>query len=411
MSQSTPRGITITPNDTIQIAFTWHGRHYRERLPLPPNRANLRYAAQKRAAILYEIEHGRFDFREHFPNSPRARQLSHNATPRVREALRVYLADVTHHCAPSTARDYACVVHTHLLPAFGDLQLHEVTVARLRAWMRSWPHGTKRLGTVLTPLRRALGDAYADGLIDRDPLDRIRIPVERHRAPPQPDPLTPEELQRVLAACERRSFARLVRFAVSTGLRTSELLGLEWSDINWSRGSVRINRVIVRGRAKPVTKTLAGQHEIELLPVAREALVAEYRAQVRIGGRIWRDPATGLPYASDAAIRRHWRHTLRAASVRYRPPYQLRHTYASWLLTAGEDPSWIAMQMGHADWAMIRRVYARWIPQIHQSAGERGAQLFVEALSNNTYFARGYATGNRILASGTMPGRQARAQS
>jgi integrase len=57
--------------------------------------------------------------------------------------------------------------------------------------------------------------------------------------------------------------------------------------------------------------------------------------------------------------------------VRYRYPYQTRHTYASMLLTAGEDPMWVARQMGHSDWGMIRKVYARWLPDINPNAGAK----------------------------------------
>lgn len=49
------------------------------------------------------------------------------------------------------------------------------------------------------------------------------------------------------------------------------------------------------------------------------------------------------------------------AQVKYRRPHNSRHTYASTMLTAGKDPTWLAKQMGHNDLGMIRMVYARWI--------------------------------------------------
>ena len=55
----------------------------------------------------------------------------------------------------------------------------------------------------------------------------------------------------------------------------------------------------------------------------------------------------------------------------YRYPYQTRHTYASTLLSAGENPMWVAQQMGHADWGMIRKVYGRWIPEVDPAAGDK----------------------------------------
>lgn len=60
--------------------------------------------------------------------------------------------------------------------------------------------------------------------------------------------------------------------------------------------------------------------------------------------------------------------------VRY--PYQTRHTYASMMLSAGENPMWVAQQMGHSDWAMIRRVYGRWMPDENDLSGGAAVSKF-----------------------------------
>jgi integrase len=45
---------------------------------------------------------------------------------------------------------------------------------------------------------------------------------------------------------------------------------------------------------------------------------------------------------------------LKAANIPYRNPYQTRHTYASMMLSAGENPMWVASQMGYKDWGILR---------------------------------------------------------
>ena len=49
--------------------------------------------------------------------------------------------------------------------------------------------------------------------------------------------------------------------------------------------------------------------------------------------------------------------------MRYRNPYQTRHTYASQLLSGGENPLFVAQQMGHKTTEMIMRHYGRWVEQ------------------------------------------------
>lgn len=67
---------------------------------------------------------------------------------------------------------------------------------------------------------------------------------------------------------------------------------------------------------------------------------------------------------------------LKRAGLRYRNPYQTRHSYASILLTAGEDSAWISTQMGHADLGIIFRVYAKWIKSKGDKAGEKAVTMF-----------------------------------
>lgn len=67
---------------------------------------------------------------------------------------------------------------------------------------------------------------------------------------------------------------------------------------------------------------------------------------------------------------------MKKAGVRYRRPYQTRHTYASMMLSAGEHPMWVAKQMGHTDWLMIGRVYGRWMPSSDTNAGGKAELIW-----------------------------------
>lgn len=81
----------------------------------------------------------------------------------------------------------------------------------------------------------------------------------------------------------------------------------------------------------------------------------------------------------DGPIRKTvWQPALKRAQVRYRYPYQTRHTFPSALLSAGENPVWVASMMGHKDWAMTIKVYDRCIPSIAPDAGLKGAALWAD---------------------------------
>lgn len=95
------------------------------------------------------------------------------------------------------------------------------------------------------------------------------------------------------------------------------------------------------------------------------------------GEEVFQNPRLERRWEGDQPIRKTlWKGVLRSAGVRYRNPYQTRHTYASMMLSAGEHPMWVAKQMGHADWTMIARVYGRWMPDADQAAGSKAESVF-----------------------------------
>lgn len=66
-------------------------------------------------------------------------------------------------------------------------------------------------------------------------------------------------------------------------------------------------------------------------------------------------------YYSVNSISYLWNTTIRRSSVRRRRPYQTRHTYACWMLSAGANPAFIASQLGHENAEMVYTVYSAWI--------------------------------------------------
>ena len=197
------------------------------------------------------------------------------------------------------------------------------------------------------------------------------------------DPFTPDEIRLICAACDGQ-LRNLVQFGFWTGVRTSELFALRWPDVDWRHGSVRVQRARVRGEIK-TTKTAAGVRDVKLLPPALVALQAQRTHTELLGGEIFHDPRTNAPWSGDHALRSGpWRRALRAAGVRYRYPYQMRHTYASMMLSAGENPAWIARQMGHADWGMIRPARTRvGCLMSRPNAGEKASSWWAKNTAQN----------------------------
>jgi integrase len=373
------RGVRAASKSSIEISFMVDGKQCRERLPLEPTPANLKRAQQQKASIDLAIHRGEFEYAEAFPRSKRAvSAVGQSGQVPLGQYLDEWLERKAGILKASTLDGYRKIVAGVLVPALGSLALASVTRKEVRAAMAKMSATNKRLANVQSCLRSALSDAVDDELIESNPLAGWTYSVKgKPRTEDEIDPFSPDEQRAILAAATGQ-YRNLLQFAFWTGLRTSELVALEWGDIDWHRGEVRVSRGLTAAASEAETpKTAAGVRSVRLLPMSFEALKAQREHTYIEGKAVFHDPRHNRAFNGDQELRKSlWTPTIRRAGVRYRNPYQTRHTYASMMLSAGEHPMWVAKQMGHASWLMIARVYGRWIPTDGDSSGDKAAAMF-----------------------------------
>lgn len=344
-----------------QISFTLpNGERRREVVRFPHTRRGEDQANTLRNIVLSEIDAGTLDYASRFPRSRYAKSC-HQRAGTMSELLRRWFRAKERHLSRSTAKRYGSAIEAHLIPAFGHLGVSELTPAHIRDWMFIVGGTPKTITNALTPLRGALDQAHQDGLISRNPAERVKNPPNPRA---EPSPLSPSEVDRILLALRQRSAeaANYFEFAMETGLRTGELIALEWTDVDLNSSSAFVSRNRVLGQVKE-PKTRSGTRSIRLTSRAVEVL--KDQALIRPPeGEVFRDPRSGQPWKSDQAPRKcFWYPAIRASGIDRRVPYQTRHTFASKQLSRGANPLLIASHMGHADWGEIRRVYGRWIAE------------------------------------------------
>lgn len=355
--------------------FYYRGVRCRERLKLAPTPRNLRFAENLLGQIRVEIEKGTFDYAAQFPTSRRAKRFTDRpgGLVLVKDALETWYAAKELELEHSTLQGYRRIIDNVITPFCGDDVLREFTRARAKELITSLGEVTpKRINNVLGPLRGVFAEAMDDGSLQANPLEGLKVRRRaRMAAADEVDPFTPDEVRAILDACTDPQFRHYCQFNFSTGLRTSEMIGLQWADLDFIGNTLRVRRAFVMGKMK-APKTDAGVRSVELLAPAMAALQAQ-RAHTQLqGGAVFHNPRTGEPWAGDRQVRKeHWTKVLKRAGVRYRYPYQMRHTFASQALSAGENIMWVAKQMGHKDWTVTAKKYARWIPTVMPQAGGR----------------------------------------
>lgn len=351
---------------SIRLRFMFMGVECRETLRIEATPGNIRYAVRLRAEVLNAIERRTFKYHEFFPNSPRARLYGPLPSRKtVGDLLHAYLRRAETTLSPSTVRGYREVCKAHLFPQFEKTLLLEISAGDLRSWLAGLRLTTKRVRNILTPLRNVLDDAVADELIEFNPLDRIKLEKvlarESRKSDYDPDPFSIDEILAILNACEgqERNFWKC---AFGSGLRTSEMIALEWAQLDFVHFRIGVRKAQVEGVIKE-PKTEAGERDTNMLQAAYEALNAQKQYTFLAGARVFLDPRYDLPWIGDRPLYFRWGRILRRAGVRYRNPYQTRHTFASTLLACGVPSLYVAKQMGHRDTEMVNRHYGRWIEQ------------------------------------------------
>lgn len=343
---------------SIRVTFTFQGQQQRRTLllngkPLPPTPANVRYAERLAAEIREKIRLGLFVLAEYFPASGDTdggltveRQLQDWL-----DALRV---------EESTKQGYSSAVR-FWKSALPGKPLQVLKPSEILKAIAARPDlSGKTINNYISVLREALNLAVKDGVLKHNPANEVE-PAKHQKQPP--DPFTREESDRIIAEMSARhpgQVANLVEFWFWSGLRTSEMFGLSWLNVDLASGTVLVAEANVRGRQKSTTKT----HEARTVRLNTRALAALQRQRQHtqmLGGAVFRHPLTGAAWNEERAFRRsYWTPALKRLGIRYRRPYNMRHTYATAMLMAGVTPAFAAKQLGHSV-EMFLRNYSKWI--------------------------------------------------
>lgn len=350
--------------------------------PLPPTPGNIRHAHRVAKQIREAIRQRTFSMSEFFPQdgAPAGPMTVGRHLDTWLGTQRVEASTLAGY--ESAARFWKTAQFSADRPgsAFGDLQLRGVrttdvlTVLALRKELSG-----KTINNYVSVLRKALDLAVIDGALAANPV----AAVERAKwQKDPPDPFSREEVEAICADAAKHhpgQVANLIEWWLFTGVRTSEAFGLRWQNVDLASGHVRIMEAMVRGEHKSTTKTAVAR-DILLNSRAAAALTRQRpHSQLASTGHVWLDPRYGTPWTEERAFRRSfWTPLLKRLGIRYRRPYNMRHSYATMLLMADNNPAWCAGQMGHSV-QMFLSTYAKWINGDQDASELAGLERWIRA--------------------------------
>jgi integrase len=302
--------------------------------------------------------------------------------------LNRWLADyVQPSLAPKTIVSYREVVHVHLIPTLGSLDLVALRpthiqslYTRLLASGRCDGRGGLSARSVLRYhqiLHAALRQAVRWQLLVRNPADAVEAPRASRR---ELRATTPEQARAVMGAADATPFGPFVRLALLTGMRRGELLGLRWSDVDLDGGALHVQQTAQRIDGQGIVfrqpKTRLSRRSIALSPDAVAVLRQHRRRQAEarlLAGSAYVDRdlvfATGLGTPIEPGnLRRSWLGIIRAAGLPGLRIHDLRHAHATLMLRQGVHPKVVSERLGHASVNITLDTYSHVLPGLQEAA-------------------------------------------
>ena len=232
-------------------------------------------------------------------------------------------------------------------------------------------------------LSSAFKQAVKWGLIPRNPASLAELPKQVRQ---EMSALSRDEARRFVAACANDRSGMLFSFALVTGTRPEEYLGLQWKDINLESGIVMVQRTLCWRRrgggwyfSEP--KTARSRRSIPLPFSLIRALAEHKRGQaeerLNAGPKYTSNDlifatSDGGPLMPQNLFRRHFKPILKSAglpeTIRL---YDLRHSCATLLLETNENPKVVSERLGHASITLTLDTYSHVLPSMQQAATEK----------------------------------------
>ncbi len=306
----------------------------------------------------------------------------------LKEFLSDWLQNIRAARQPSTWIKNEQICRTYLIPNLGQVKIRELRTDHIQKLYGSLVErgvGDYTVIKVHAILHTALEQAVRTGMIGRNPADFAEPPKEPAT---EMAILNESQVSQLLVTAKGHRWEALYHLAIVSGARQMELLGLKWTDLDWMRQTLIIERQLVRpanqvGTNFSAPKTRFGKRALALggktIEVLRRHKVKQQEERLAAGEQ-WKE--TGLIFTNSLGgpidnrnLLRNYKQLLRDAGLPEIRFHDLRHTAASLMLNAGIPVIVVSRRLGHARASITLDIYGHLIPTMQTEAAEKIDEL------------------------------------
>jgi integrase len=233
----------------------------------------------------------------------------------------------------------------------------------------------KRINNILSVLRLILNEAAEQFDLSSPFVNLKPLPLKK----PDIMPFSLDEVLLFLNAV-RKDFYNYYVVRFFTGMRTAEIDGLKWKYVDFKNRKILVKETW-QNRQWVSPKTESSIRDIDMLKIVETALLSQ--RQITGNRELVFCTKTGKPLDHNNVSKRIWYPTLKKAGLIERNPYQTRHTAATLWLASGENPEWVARQLGHSNTEMLFKVYSKFIPNLTRRDGSAFETMLDKKIEEN----------------------------
>ncbi|QBX08077.1 tyrosine-type recombinase/integrase [Streptococcus equinus] len=300
---------------------------------------------------------------------------------------------------PNTQQAMKGLLKVHILPVFGDYKLDKLTTPIIQQQVNKWADrankGIKGAYANYNLLHnvnsRILQYGVAMQLIQHNPARDIIVPRKKQKEKAKIKFLDRQELKRFLSyldTLDKSIYENLFDFVLytfllATGMRISEALALEWSDIDLEKGIVSVNKTLNRYHKVNPPKSKSGYRDISI-DKATVLMLKQYKKRQQVQSwQLGRSETVVFSvftekYAIACNLRRRLDKHFKNAGVTNVSFHGLRHTHATIMLYAGIQPKDLQHRLGHSDISMTLNTYVH----ATKEGAQKSASIFENAINS-----------------------------
>ncbi len=272
-------------------------------------------------------------------------------------------------CKESTMQDYRAILDNHVLSKLGGQRVDQFTPKIIKTFLLSKINDGFANSTVThmkDVISGVLNEAVDDEKIQANPVYSLKRLIKKKANDNDVNPLTAKELTKLLKTVQEHYPEHFTIFLLLSraGMRIGEAIALDWRNIDFKGGSIKVERSIVRGRVS--TPKNGKSRPVDISPQLADAL-KNHMQGFKVSAaddqpRYVFTNRSSNPIDKDNWRRRVFDKAVKKAEIKRITPHQLRHTYATLRIAKGDNIADVSKQLGHHSVKMTLDVYYHWIP-------------------------------------------------